>query len=293
MKLRIGRTATLVLMMTTLAGARAPDGRITVVAAENFYGNVARQIGGGRVAVASILRNRDQDPHLFEASPAVVREIAAAQIVVYNGAGYDPWMTKVLRVAPRRGRSVIVAADLMHEKETGNPHLWYDPATMLAVAKALAAALAAADPAHKRDYAARLQTFVVSLAPLNKKIAAIRSKYAGAAVTASEPIAGYMASALKLRMRNRRFQRAIMNGTEPSASDIAAFERDLKTHKVRIMFYNKQASDNVVQRLLAVARAEHVPVVGVTETSPLGMSYQNWMSAELDETAKALAGSSS
>ena len=121
-----------------------------MVAAENFYGDIAQQIGGDRVAVASILSNPDQDPHLFEISPAVVRQIAAAQIVIYNGADYDPWMEKLLKVTPRPGRIVIVAADLVHKKAGDNPHLWYDPPTMPAVAKALAAALAAADPAHKR-----------------------------------------------------------------------------------------------------------------------------------------------
>ena len=103
------------------------------MAAENFYGDVARQIGGDRVSVASILSNPDQDPHLFETSPAVVRQIAAAQIVIYNGADYDPWMAKLLKVTPKAGRIVIVAADLMHKKAGDNPHLWYDPPTMPAV----------------------------------------------------------------------------------------------------------------------------------------------------------------
>ena len=123
----------------------------------------------------------------------------------------------------------------MDKKAGDNPHLWYDPATMPAVASALAAALAAADPAHKDDYAARLKTFLASLAPLNEKIAAIRGKYAGTAVTASESVFGYMGDALALKMSNERFQLAIMNDTEPSARDVAAFERDLKTHKVRVL----------------------------------------------------------
>jgi zinc/manganese transport system substrate-binding protein len=276
-----------------VTAAPAADGRIDVVAAENFYGGVAKEIGGDRVSVASILNNPDQDPHLFEISPAIIRQVAAAQIVVYNGADYDPWIENLLKVTAKPGRVAIAAANLMNRKAGDNPHLWYDPATMSAVAHALAAALAAADPVHKDHYAARLKTFLASLAPLNDKIAAIRGKYAGTAVTATEPVFGYMADALALKMRNQRFQLAIMNDTEPSARDVAAFEQDLKTHDVRVLFYNKQASNNVVAHLIDLARASNIPVVGIAETAPPGLSYRDWMVMQLDETQRALAGPSS
>ena len=293
MTTRIGAATALLLVLAAIMPARAADGKLAIVAAENFYGNIAQQIGGDRVAVVSILSSPDQDPHLFETSPSVVRQVAAAQIVIYNGADYDPWMERLLRVTPQPGRVVIVAADLMHRRVGDNPHLWYDPPTMPAVAKALAAALSAADPGHDQDYAARLKSFLASLEPLNDKIAAIRSKYAGVTVTASEPVFGYMAAALHLTMLDQRFQLAIMNDTEPSAGDLAAFERDLKTHKVRVMFYNKQASDKIVQHLAELARAAGIPVVGVTETCPPGLSYQDWMLRELADTETALAGRSS
>jgi zinc/manganese transport system substrate-binding protein len=202
-------------------------------------------------------------------------------------------MPKLLKAAPRQDRTVIVAADLVHKKAGDNPHLWYDPPTMPAVARALAAALGKADPGHAADYQARLATLLASLKPLEDKVAALRKKYAGAAVTASEPVFGYMAAALGLKMRNEKFQLAIMNDTEPSARDVAAFERDLKEHKVRVMFYNKQASDKIVLHLVAIARAAKIPVVGVTETIPPGMSFQDWLMGELADTEKALAGPNS
>ena len=267
MRILIALSIALLAMVTV---ALATEGKIEVVAAENFYGNVAQQIGGDRVSVVSILHNPDQDPHLFEVSPAVIRQVAAAQIVVYNGAGYDPWIEQILSATAKPGRVAIVAADLMHRKSGDNPHLWYDPATMPAVARALATALSAADPPHKDDYAARLKTFLASLAPLDAKIAAIRDKYAGAVVTATEPVFGNMAQALNLTMANERFQLAVMNDTEPSARDIAAFERDLKDRKVRVLFYNKQAPTKLVQHLIELARAAKIPVVGITETAPAG-----------------------
>jgi zinc/manganese transport system substrate-binding protein len=289
-KTLIGMATAVMFALGVAAPARAADGKIAVVAAENFYGDVARQIGAERVAVSSILNNPDQDPHLFETTPAIVRQIAAAQVVVYNGADYDPWMAKLLAVTPKLGRIVIVAADLVHKKAGDNPHLWYDPPTMPAVAGALAAALSAVDPAHKDDYAARLKIFLASLAPLNDKIAAIRGKYAGVAVAATEPVFDYTAAALDLKMHDQRFQLAVMNDTEPSAGDFAAFERELKTRKVRVLFYNKQAADNLVAHLVDLALASHITVVGVTETAPPGQSYQAWMRSELDATEQALAG---
>jgi len=164
---------------------------------------------------------------------------------------------------------------------------------MPAAAKALAEAFAKADPAHKDGYVARLKTFLASLKPIDDKIAAIRSKFAGTTVTASEPVFGYMAGALGLKMRNERFQLSIMNDTEPSAHDVAAFQDDLNTHNVRVMFYNKQASNKAVQTLVDLAHASKIPVVGVTETEPPNLSYQEWMLGELNDTEKALAGSPS
>ncbi len=284
--------AFLLALGLTASNAKA-DGPIRLVAAENFYGGVAQQIGGAQVEVVSVLSNPDQDPHLFETSPAVARQLSAAQIVVYNGADYDPWMPKLLAAAPHAGRVEIVAADLVHKKAGDNPHLWYDPATMPAVAKALTLALSKADPAHAAEFQARLATFIASLKPLDEKIDAVRKKYSGQPVTASEPVFGYMAEALGLSMRNEKFQLSIMNSTEPSASDVAAFERDLKEHKVRVMFYNKQASDKIVQHLVAIARAAKIPVVAVTETQPPGVSFQDWMLGELNDTEKALAGPNS
>ena len=281
-------SASAMIFATALAAA-AGDTDVGVVAAENFYGDVARQVGGSRVAVSSILNNPDQDPHLFEISPTVSRQLAAAQIVIYNGADYDPWMPKLLTTTTKPGRVVIVAADLVHKKAGENPHLWYDPPTMPAVAKTLVAELVKTDPANAAEYQQRLSTFLASLKLIDEKIDAIRQKYAGAAVTASEPVFGYMASALGLKMRNERFQLSIMNSTEPSVHDLAAFEQDLKDHKVRLLFFNRQASDKIVQHLIDLAHVSKVPVVAVTETMPSGLTFQQWMLNEIDDTEKALA----
>ena len=286
----IGGFALIVAVLFAAAtGVMGQEPKLGVVAAENFYGDIAQQIGGNRVDVTSILNNPDQDPHLFETTPAIVRLIAAARIVVFNGADYDAWMDKLLKAGPRADRTVITAAELVNRKAGDNPHVWYDPGTMPAVARALADAFSKADPAHAADYAARLETFVASLKPIAGKMAEIRATYADVAITATEPVFSYMASALGLKMRNERFQMAIMNDTEPSARDIAAFERDLKEHKVRVLVYNKQTGTQLTQRMLDIARRSKVPIVGVTETEPAGISYQDWILNQLTDLQRALA----
>ena len=263
---------------------------VNVVAAENFYGDVASQIGGANVAVTSILSNPDDDPHLFEASPATARALAAAKIVIVNGADYDPWMEKLLAAHKSPGRREILAANLAHKKAGDNPHLWYNPATVRAVANALMVDLGVVDPAHKADYQKAGTEFLATLDPLDAKIADMRKKYTGAPVTASEPVFGYMADLLGLKMHNEKFALAVMNNTEPSASDVAAFENDLKGHKVKVMLYNAQASEPAVARLVQIAKDEKIPVVGVSETEPADTNYVQWMTKQLDALDKALSG---
>ena len=283
----------LFLAFTFGAGAQAADGKIAVIAAENFYGDIARQIGGDRVTVASIMNNPEQDPHLFETTPGVVRQIAASDIAIVNGADYDPWMEKLIQAAPRPGRVVINAAALTAKKPGDNPHLWYDPSTMPVVAKALAAAFAKADAAHAAEYDARLKTVLASLARIDARVAQMRAKYKGVPVTATEPVFGPMADALGLTMRNQRFQTAMMNDTEPSARDIAGFENDLRHRKVRVLIYNNQVSEKLTERLRAIAAKAKVPTIGVTETMPAGVSFQDWVLGELDALDKALGGAAS
>ena len=281
------------LAVNAAVPAHAADGKIALVAAQNFYGDIARQIGGDRVAVASIMSNPDQDPHLFETTPGVVRQIADARIVIVNGADYDPWMEKLIAAAPRPGRTVISAAQLVNAKPGGNPHLWYAPATMPAVAKAIAAALTQADASHAAEYSERLAKTLTELDRVAQRAAQIKAKHAGKPVTATEPVFGLMAEALGLTMRNQNFQLAMMNDTEPSARDVAAFEDDLKNGKVKALIYNKQVSEKLTERMLAIADKAKVPVVGVTETQPANVSFEDWMLSELNALDKALTGPSS
>jgi zinc/manganese transport system substrate-binding protein len=288
-KVAAGLALHLALLLAQAVPVRAAEGQIAVVAAENFYGDIARQIGGDRVAVVSIMNNPEQDPHLFETTPGIVRQIAAAQIVILNGANYDSWMDKLLAAGSRRDRIVINVAKLIGYKPGDNPHLWYDPVTMPAVATAIADAFARSDGAHAADYSARLKIVLAALDQVAQRVAQLKAKHGGTPVTATEPVFGPMARALGLTMRNERFQLAMMNDTEPSARDVAAFESDLKERKVRLLIYNSQVSEKLTERLRYIAKRAKVPVIGVTETMPANVKFQDWLLGELDVLDKALS----
>jgi zinc/manganese transport system substrate-binding protein len=276
---------TVAWLLLAATGARA---QVPVLAAENFYGDIARQVGGADVRVTSVMSNPDQDPHLFEVSPSVGRAVSAARVVVYNGLDYDPWMEKLLVAARAGDRRVVVVGDLSGRKTGDNPHIWYDVETMQAAAKALADALIAVDPGHEAGYRQRLASFIASLQPVQAKIAALRQRLQGVPATATEPVFGYMFAALGMQVRNQSFQLAVMNNTEPSAGDVAAFENDLKKHQVRLLVYNSQATDPIAQRMERLAHAAGVPVLGVTETEPAGKTYQAWMLDTLQSLDRAL-----
>jgi len=263
---------------------------VSVVAAENFYGDMASQIGGANVAVTSILSNPDDDPHLFEASTETAKALSSAKVVIVNGVDYDPWMEKLITAHKASGRKEIVVGALVGRKPGDNPHLWYDPAYMKAAAKALTADLIAVDPAHKTDYEQGEAKFLAALKPLDDKIATMHKSYAGQPVTASEPVFGYQAALIGLKVHNEKYALAIMNNAEPTPSEVAAFENDLKGRKVKAMLYNAQASEPAVGKLVQLAKDNGIPVVGVSETEPPGSTYQDWMLKQLNALDKALSG---
>lgn len=278
--------AALAVLLTPMLAAAA--GPVPVLAAENFYGDVARQIGGPDVTVTSILSNPDEDPHLFEVSPSVARAVSTAHIVVYSGLDYDPWMAKLLHASPGHDRISIDVGALAHRKTGDNPHIWYDTKVMLQFAATLAGDLEHVDPSHAAGYQQRLATFRQALQPVEARIATLHARLAGTPVTATEPVFGYMLDALGMTSRNMDFQLAVMNNTEPSASQVAAFETDLRQHHVRMLVYNSQASDPVAKHMMELAKASHVPVMGATETEPPGVNYQTWMMNELNAVSRAL-----
>ena len=239
------------------------------------------------------MSNPNADPHTFEASPSVAREVRAAQLVVQNGVGYDTFMNTIENAAPNSARKVIVVQNLLGlPAGTPNPHLWYKPGTMPAVANAIAAGLAALQPAHASYFKASAAAFITSLNTWDNAIAAFKAKYPDTPVATTEPVADYMLQAAGAdNLTPFAFQADIMNGTDPSAQDVAV-ERSLFTqHKVKVLLYNQQVTDTLTESFITLARQNHVPVVGVYETMPVpGFNYQSWMLTEVQDLTKAVVG---
>jgi zinc/manganese transport system substrate-binding protein len=281
---------------TGASASASGSGTINAIGAENEYANVLSQIGGRYVHVSSILNNPNTDPHTFEASPSVASEVSAATLIVQNGVGYDTFMNKIEAASPNAERKVIVVQNLLGLPDnTPNPHLWYNPKTMPAAAKAMAADLSALQPSHKAYFAANLAKFDASLTPWFNAIAQFKATYAGTPVAVTEPVADYMLQAMGMNIRTPFvFQADIMNGVDPSPQDISLENGFFTGHQVKVFCYNQQVVDALTTSIRMTALREGVPVVGVYETMPTpGYDYQTWMLAEIHAIEKAVTSKTS
>ncbi|MGO8861723.1 MAG: metal ABC transporter solute-binding protein, Zn/Mn family [Acidimicrobiales bacterium] len=264
---------------------------VPVVAGENEYGNVTAQIGGSYVSVYSVDSNPNTDPHTYEATPSVAHEVADAKLLIENGIGYDDFMTKLASASPNPARLVVNVQHLLGlPDDTANPHLWYDPNTMPAVAKAVAADLSTLDPAHASVFQANETKFVASLRPWFNAIAAFKAKYARTPAATTEPVADYLLTAMGIdNLTPFQFQADIMNGTDPSPQDVSLEEGFFTKHTVKVFCYNQQVVDALTTSIRQTALKSGVPMVGVYETMPTpGYDYQSWMTAEVAAIRRAI-----
>ncbi len=277
-------------------GPSDPAGKIVAVGAENEYADVIGQVGGKYVQVNAIMSNPNTDPHTFEASASVARQVSSAQLVVQNGLGYDEFMNTIEDAVPSSARKVIVVQHLLGLPDsTPNPHLWYQPSTMPAVARAIAADLAALQPAHAAYFRANASAFAASLKGWTNALAAFKAAYPGTPVATTEPVADYLLQAAGAdNLTPWAFQADVMNGTDPSAQDVAVQRGLFSQHKVKVFIYNQQVTDSLTESFITLARANGIPVVGVYETMPEpGYHYQSWMLAEVRDLQKAVADKTS
>ena len=272
--------------------ASATEHGVRVVAAENFWGGIASQLGGADTTTTSLIVDPAQDPHSYEPTAGDARTMATAQLAIVNGVGYDPWASQLLAANPVDRRITLDVGSLLHLHTGDNPHRWYDPADVERVAAAIAGALERLDPHHRADYAARLDEFETqSLSRYHGLITAIARRYRGVPVGASESIFALQAPALGLDLITPpSFLRAVSEGAELTAQDTATAERQITDHQIKVWVYNAQNVTPEVQRLNGLARAAGIPSVTVTETlSPQTDSFQQWQVAQLRALAAALA----
>ena len=286
----------LVLLVLAAAGcgqgSTGSSGKLQVVAAENFWGSIAQQLGGQHVAVTSIVTNPASDPHDYEPTSADARTMAGARVAIVNGIGYDAWATKLLDANPTSGRATVDVGDLLGLKAGDNPHQWYSPPSVQRVIDRITAGYEKADPMHSAYYEQRRRLFETkSLARYRQLIAQIRKRYAGTPVGASESIFAAMGPALGLRLLTPTgFLNAISEGTEPTPADKTEVDRQIARRRIKVWVYNSQNATPDVRRLNGAARAAGIPIATVTETlTPAGASFEAWQARELTGLEAALA----
>jgi len=268
-------------------------GKIQVVAAENFWGSIASQVGGSHVQVTSIIVNPDTDPHAYEPTPSDARLIAQAQYVIVNGAGYDAWAPKLLDANPASGRTVLTVGDLFGKKEGDNPHMWYSPSYVDQVVDRMGSDLAkidSADASAITQQAAQYKS--TGLKDYHDMVSAIKAKYSGTRVGATESIAAYLADGTGLNLVTpSSYLKAISEGTDPSAGDKAEVQNEIASRSIKVFIFNSQNSTPDIQGLVDKATAQGIPVVKITETlAPATATFQDWQTAQLKDLLHALGG---
>jgi zinc/manganese transport system substrate-binding protein len=266
--------------------------RVPVVAIENVWGSIARQVGGDGVSVTALITNPEGDPHDYEPTAADARALAKALVVIVNGAGYDPWADRLLAANPVKGRLVIDVGKLAGAKRGDNPHFWYDPVVIAAVTGALGAAYRQVDPAEAQYFTQQAANVASSsFDRYSTLIAEIRDRYAGTPIGASESILVPLARVLGLELLTPgSFLAAMSEGTEPSAADKSSIDLQIRSKLIKVYVYNSQNATPDIERQIAEAKAAGIPVVTVTETIvPADATFQDWQVKQLEALRDALA----
>jgi len=284
-----------VLYKTSKTGSMSPSNQaesniINIVAAENFYGDIAEQLGGNKVQVLSILSDPNADPHEYESSVKDAEAVSKAQIVIKNGDDYDTWMDKLLSASPNSNRIVLTGVDIANHKLPDNPHVWYGVDNVQTIAASITDSLKKADPADSSTFDSNLATFDNSLQPLQQKIADIKAKYTGTPVGLTETIYLYQTGPEGLNVLTPlAFERAVAEGNDPSADDVAKSNDQITGKEVKVLIYNEQTITPITTNLQNEAKQQNIPVVPVTETMPTNKHYQSWMMGQLTALENALA----
>jgi zinc/manganese transport system substrate-binding protein len=268
-----------------------PSGRhLSVVAGENFWGSVGSQLGGSQVTVKSVVTDPNADPHDYQSDTATARAFATADYVILNGAGYDAWADRLLSANPSSRRKVFTVADLLSRREGDNPHFWYSPDDVTKVADRITSDLRSIDPADNAYFTGQRGAFTTALAPYTNRIVAIRAKFAGQRIAATETIFEYMANALGLVLVSPvEFMKAVAEGNDPPADSVAAFQQAITARQAAVLVYNVQTSTDVTNTIKHLAVQQGIPVVAVSETlQPPDATFQEWQLGQLNALYNAL-----
>ncbi|HKW08357.1 MAG TPA: zinc ABC transporter substrate-binding protein, partial [Candidatus Dormibacteraeota bacterium] len=271
-------------------GSVGAGGTVEVVAGENFWGDIASQLGGSHARIQSVVTDPNADPHEYESNTNDARAFATANLVILNGAGYDGWARKLLDANPSSGRKVLDVASLLAKKSGDNPHFWYDPDYVIKVAGQITAELKSIDSSDASYFDEQRSAFTNSLAPYMRRLAEIKQKFAGVPVGSTESIFVYMASYLGLQLISpAEFMQAVAEGNDPPAETVVTFHDQIAKRAIKVLVYNVQTATAVTTNLRIEATRQSIPVVGVSETlQPVTASFQEWQDSQLIALENAL-----
>ncbi len=262
---------------------------INVVAAENFYGDIVKQLGGNHVAVTSIISDPNVDPHEYESNVQTGIAVSKAQLVIENAGGYDSWMDRLLAASPNSNRIVLKGYNTAPTLLPENEHVWYSVDNVAAIAQAITNDLKKLDSADATTFDHNLNAFQQSLTPIRQKISEIKAKYNGTPVGLTETIYLYQAGPLGLNVLTPFvFQKAMAEGNDPPVASVVTAENQINQHQIKVLIYNEQTVTLSTTKLEHDAQQQHIPIVPVTETMPPTKTYQTWMLDQLNVLEQAL-----
>ncbi|MDQ3151493.1 MAG: zinc ABC transporter substrate-binding protein [Actinomycetota bacterium] len=320
---RRGMTAAALSAAVTLVGCgstadsgQADDSSVSVIASTNVWGSVVAAVAGDAVEVTTLIDDPSADPHSYESTPADAAAVTNADVVVFNGGGYDEFMTEILGTLD--GKPAVNAFELadagrnahgheadgeahaegeaqsgeadVHAHESGvNEHVWYELPAVEAVAEQVAEELGRLLPEQAATFAANATSFHEGIDVIAAQVAAIGEANPGARVALTEPIAVYLIEDAGLGDATPpEFLQAVEEETDPPAAAVAATRRLMTDRQVAALIYNPQTETPVTEQVRSDAEAAGIPVVEMTETLPGESGYLEWMTAQVEALASAL-----
>jgi zinc/manganese transport system substrate-binding protein len=266
-----------------------PTTPVRVLAVENFYASLVNQIGGQCVTTTTILSDPDADPHEFQPTANDVRSYQGSQLVVEDGLGYDDFSDKIIATLPTRP-GLVKAGDVLGLQVGANPHVWYSAGYVDQIRAAILSNLKQLAPDASAYFDAQSAALDQQFTTYHSLIDQIASRFGGTQVGATESIFVDMAYATGLNLISpAEFMNAISEGNDPSARDVAAFHNQIQNHQIKVLVYNTQTVTPLTEQLKALAQQNNIPIVGVSETMPLGsQTFQGWQASELELLLQAL-----
>lgn len=279
------------VFLTACGQKQADNNKLKIVTTTDFYGEVAKAVVGNKGSVQSIIDKPGIDPHDYEPTTKIAKDVSSSDITIANGLGYDSWMNKLS--GKDSTSKILVGEDIMNKKTGDNPHLWYDPKTMPKLARYLAKELGKKQPKNKTYFQKNAENYIKSLKPVKSELNKLKQTAQNTSnkkVFVSEPVFDYSIKYMGFKVGNKDFEKAIENGTDPAPKVVKNMRQGISEQKISFLVYNSQSDSKTVDNMVKLANKNNIPVLKVTETLPAGKTYKEWMLSQYKNLNTILEG---